>query len=178
MCLYLGKMFFPVTVFKKDWNTKKSCILVSPLASALKTCYFQSRWICARESSPEKSCTSRCETELWTSCRSWLQAPSPDCISAGYVGFPPPAGMMRTEHLHQPSHTLWRRRRTKRRGERRGEERREEKRRERIKFSFTHLCWELNTVFSYMLSSFNMSARIFDIQVMVLYVDSSSPPLN
>lgn len=62
----------------------------------------------SRQHSPEKSYTSQCETELWTSCHSWWQAPSPDCSAAGYVGFPLPADMTRREHQPQPSRIPWR----------------------------------------------------------------------
>lgn len=58
--------------------------------------------------SPVKSYTNRCETELGTSCHSWWQAPSPDCIAADCVGFPLPAGRRRREHRHRPSRTPWR----------------------------------------------------------------------
>lgn len=59
------------------------------------------------QSSPERSYTSQCQTELWTSCHSWWRAPSPDCSAAGCGGSPPPAGRTRRPHQHQPSHTLW-----------------------------------------------------------------------
>lgn len=112
-------------------------------------------------SSPGRSYTSRCETELWISYHSWWQAPSPGCSAAGYVGSPPPAGTTRRERQRRPSHTHWG-----------GEERRKEKGRNEktrlIFYVYKEACNKallLLWVFSYMLSSSDTLASIFDVQL-------------
>lgn len=116
--MYTGTTFFMSTWRNRLWLIqhllKVAWVIDNTLLMQHKeegcTCCLDikaSRELGTRHPSPERSCTNRCETELWTSCRSWWRAPFPDCSAAGYVGFPPLAGTTRREHQRQPSHTPW-----------------------------------------------------------------------
>lgn len=95
--------------FVSEWHSSLYRLPPPPfLLQGEKNEKFDNQRLCTRRPSPEKSCTNRCETEPWTFCHSWWQAPSPDCSAAGCGGSPLPAGTTRREHRHRPSRKLWR----------------------------------------------------------------------